>query len=177
MSDAAAGQNAFAGTLAERINSLVADLFSRGDSKFKAVPYFVPGSNTVDQETSTEIGVQLSTQISERILINGRVGVPVGGVNESTVAGDIEVQWLVNEDGSLRINFFNRQADIQFVGEDQIFEQGAGVSYSVDFDTVRELIFKLFNRTIELESEQEVPPPDDNTFPEDPNDDGNKEEE
>lgn len=176
VSDAAAGQNAFAGTLAERINSLVADLFSRGDSKFKAVPYFVPGRNTVDQETSTEIGVQLSTQISERILINGRVGVPVGGINESTVAGDIEVQWLVNEDGSLRINFFNRQADIQFVGEDQIFEQGAGVSYSVDFDTVRELIYKLFNRTIEVESEKVAPEQDDNTVPVDPNGDGIKNE-
>ncbi len=176
VSDAAAGQNAFAGTLAERINSLVADLFSRGDSKFKAVPYFIPGRNSVAEQTSTEIGVQLTTQISERILINGRVGVPVGGVNESTVAGDIEVQWLVNEDGSLRINFFNRQADVQFIGEDQIFEQGAGVSYAVDFDTVRELIYKLFNRTIETETELEVPVEDDNTFPEDPNGDGNRED-
>lgn len=179
VSDVAAGQNAIAGTLTERINSLVAEIFSRGDSKFNVLPYYIIGDNTVNQETSDQFGVELSTQISERILINGKVGVPVGGVNESTVAGDIEVQWLVNEDGSLRINFFNRQADIQFVGEDQIYEQGAGVSYSVDFDTMRELIQKLFNRTITTESEEETPILPDNDIPEeeDINNEGIKQEE
>ncbi|NNJ82639.1 MAG: hypothetical protein HKP11_10625, partial [Flavobacteriaceae bacterium] len=87
--------------------------------------------------------------------------------------------WLVNEDGTLRINFFNRQADIQFIGEDQIFEQGAGVSYSVDFDTFRELVFKLFNRKLSLESEEEALPvtPDDNSVPEDFNQTAIKEKE
>ncbi len=165
-SDAAAGQNAIASTLAERVNKLVADIFSDSDSKFNVLPYFRPGSRSIDQQTEDQFGVQLSTQITERILINGRVGVPVGGANESTVAGDIEVQWLVNEDGSLRINFFNRQADLQFIGEDQIFEQGAGVSYSVDFDTFNELMQKLFNKKLTLESEFETPiVPDDSNFP------------
>ena len=144
------GQNALASTLAERVNSLVADIFTEEDSKFSVLPYYVPGSRDVNQQTADQLGVQLSTNISERIIINGRVGVPVGGVNESTVAGDIEVQWLVNEDGSLRMSFFNRQADIQFIGEDQIFEQGAGVSYSVDFNTFKELMDKLFNKKVEL---------------------------
>ncbi|NND62953.1 MAG: translocation/assembly module TamB, partial [Flavobacteriaceae bacterium] len=165
-SDTAAGQNAIASTLAERVNKLVADIFSDSDSKFNVLPYFKPGSRSLDQQTEDQFGVQLSTKISERILINGKVGVPVGGANESTVAGDIEVQWLVNEDGSLRINFFNRQADLQFIGEDQIFEQGAGVSYSVDFDTFNELMQKLFNKKLTLESEFERSiVPDDSSFP------------
>ncbi|MAN60134.1 MAG: hypothetical protein CMC08_09900, partial [Flavobacteriaceae bacterium] len=63
-------------------------------------------------------------------------------------------------------NFFNRQADIQFIGEEQIFKQGAGVSYSVDFDTFRELVFKLFNKRLTLESENELPiVPDDSSYP------------
>ena len=41
--------------------------------------------------------VTLSTKISENILINGK-GVPVGGVSQSTVAGDFEVELLLNED-------------------------------------------------------------------------------
>ena len=159
------GTNAFAGTLADRVSGLVNDLFADQDGKFKVGLDYSVGTRTPDQETSDRFGITLSTQISERILINGKVGVPVGGVNETAVAGDIEVQWLVNEDGSLRINFFNRQADLQFIGEDQIFEQGAGVSYSVDFNTFRELILKLFNKKLTLESELPVTP-DDNTFPE-----------
>ena len=111
------------------------------------------GTRTPDQETADRIGLTLSTEISERVLINGKVGVPVGGANESAVAGDIEVQWLINEDGSLRMKFFNRQADLQFIGEDQIFEQGTGISYSVDFNTFRELYQKLFNKKMQLESE------------------------
>jgi hypothetical protein len=88
----------------------------------------------------------------------------VGGANETSVAGDIEVQWLINEDGTLRMKFFNRQADLQFIGEDQIFEQGTGLSYSVDFNTFRELYEKLFNKKLVLESELPVIP-DDNSYP------------
>lgn len=177
-SDGAAGQNALASTLAERVNKLVADIFSDSDSKFNVLPYYRPGSRSIDQQSEDQFGVQLSTKISERVLINGRVGVPVGGANESTVAGDIEVQWLVNDDGSLRINFFNRQADLQFIGEDQIFEQGAGVSYSVDFDTFNELMQKLFNKKLTLDPEFETSiVPDDNDFPVNfvsPDDDNNE---
>ena len=172
------GSNALSGTLVERVNSIVADLFTDSDSKFNVLPYYESGDRTIDQENSDRFGVTVTTQINERILINGKVGVPVGGANESTVAGDIEVQWLVNEDGSLRINFFNRQADIQFIGEDQIFEQGAGVSYSVDFDTFKELMNKLFNKKVTLDSEKELPvTPDDNSFPIDFNNDGKEQEE
>jgi hypothetical protein len=155
-----AGQSAIAGTLAERINGLVAEILSDNDSKFKVLPYYFPGDRSINQETSDELGVRFSTVISERIIINGKVGVPVGGINESAVAGDVEVQWLVNEDGSLRINFFNRQADLQFIGEDQIFEQGAGVSYSLDFDTMKELIKKIFGTDIEKLEELNIVPDD-----------------
>lgn len=154
-SDAAAGTNAITSTLAERINKLVADIFSDSDARFKVLPYYNPGSRTVNQQTDEQYGFQFSSVVSERILIDGRVAVPVGGRNESTVAGDIRVQWLVNEDGSLRINFFNRQAELQFFGEDQIFEQGGGVSYSVDFDTFKELMKKLFNKKVTRETQDE----------------------
>ncbi|MDN3723523.1 translocation/assembly module TamB domain-containing protein [Aequorivita sp. SDUM287046] len=158
------GSNAFAGTLADRVSSLVNDLFADQDGKFKLGLGYTVGDDTPDQETADYVDVTISTKITERILINGKVGVPVGGANETSVAGDIEVQWLINDDGSLRMTFFNRQADLQFIGEDQIFEQGAGISYSVDFNTFQELMLKLFNKKIEIEAELPVIP-DDNSFP------------
>ncbi|WP_233279961.1 translocation/assembly module TamB domain-containing protein [Constantimarinum furrinae] len=168
----------FGGVIAERVNSIVAEIFSQQDSKFAVLPYVVAADRNYNQDNGSQVGVQITSQVSERILINGKVGVPVGGVNESAVAGDIEVQWLANEDGSLRINFFNRQADIQFIGENQIFEQGAGVSYSVDFDTFRELVNRLFNKKLTLESENELPViPDDNSIPVDFEPEAKKEEE
>lgn len=166
-SDAAAGQNAIAGTLTERVNKLVADIFADDDSKFKVLPTINTRQTSLNEQLEYQVGVKLSTKLSERILINGKVAVPVGGANESSVAGDIEVQWLVNDDGSLRINFFNRQADLQFIGEDQIFEQGAGVSYSVDFDTFKELMKRLFNKNVTIETvSEDSNVPDDNSIPE-----------
>ncbi|MEM7187102.1 MAG: translocation/assembly module TamB domain-containing protein, partial [Bacteroidota bacterium] len=156
-SDGLAGQNALTSTLAERVNKLVADIFADSDAKFKWVPYYDPGSRSVDQQTNEQYGFQFSSELSKNLLIDGKVAVPVGGPNETSVAGDIRLQWLVNKDGSLRINFFNRQAELQFFGEDQIFEQGGGVSYSVDFDTFKELMQKLFNKKVTQEPKEENP--------------------
>lgn len=164
VNDNYAGSNAFAGTVADRVSGLVNNLFADQDGKFRVGLDYSVGNRTPDQETADRFGITLSTQINERILINGKVGVPVGGANETSVAGDIEVQWLINDDGSLRMKFFNRQADLQFIGEDQIFEQGTGISYSVDFNTFRELYQKFFNKEMVLESESPIIP-DDNSFP------------
>lgn len=164
VSDNYAGSNAFAGTVADRVSGLVNNLFADQDGKFRVGLDYSVGNRTPNQETSDRFGITLSTQINERILINGKVGVPVGGANETSVAGDIEVQWLINEDGSLRMKFFNRQADLQFIGEDQIFEQGTGISYSVDFNTFQELYRKLFNKKVTIDTELPVIP-DDNTYP------------
>jgi hypothetical protein len=160
VNDNYAGSNAFAGTVADRVSSLVSSLFANQDGKFRVGLDYEVGNRTPNQETADRFGITLSTQISDRIIIHGKVGVPVGGANDNAVAGDVEVQWLINEDGSLRMKFFNRQADLQFIGEDQIFEQGTGISYSVDFNTFQELYRKLFNKKVETEEELPVTPDD-----------------
>ncbi len=176
VNDNYAGSNAFAGTVADRVSSLVSSLFANQDGKFRVGLDYEVGNRTPNQETADRFGITLSTQISDRIIINGKVGVPVGGANDNAVAGDVEVQWLINEDGSLRMKFFNRQADLQFIGEDQIFEQGTGISYSVDFNTFQELYRKLFNKKVETEEELPVTP-DDNSAPVDFKPQGTKVEE
>ncbi len=166
VNDGLGGAN-FAGTLADRVSNLVSKLFADEEGKFNIGLDYSQGSRLPNQETADRVGISLQSQINERILINGKVGIPVGGANETAIAGDIEVQWLINEDGTLRMNFFNRQADIQFIGEDQIFEQGLGMSYSVDFNTLSELMKKLFNKKLSLEGQETDTPfvPDDTSFP------------
>lgn len=88
------------------------------------------------------------------MLINGQVGIPVGGVTESVVVGDVEIEFLLNEDGSLRAKVFNRENNIQYIGEEIGFTQGVGLSYSVDFDTFKELIRKILNKEIAKSSEE-----------------------
>ena len=96
-------------------------------------------------EVQDRIGVTVSTQISDRILFNGRFGVPVGGVSESAVAGDAEVQLLLNEEGTLSMRIFNRQNDVtQYLADQQGYTQGIGLSYEVDFNSFRDLLRHLF---------------------------------
>jgi hypothetical protein len=70
--------------------------------------------------------------------------VPVGGVSETTVAGDFEVEVLLNEDRTLSLKFFNRENSIQNFGEQIGYTQGVGVSYNIEFDSLRELFEELF---------------------------------
>ncbi len=147
------------GLLAERASSLFNGLFSDEDDKFQVGLNYVQGIRSLDQEDADQFGLTLSTQINNRILINGRVGVPIGGVNQSGVVGDVEVEYLFNEDGTLRGKIFNRENDIQIIGTaNQGYEQGIGLSYSVDFDNFNELWTKIFKAKKEQDS---IPRPQD----------------
>jgi hypothetical protein len=81
------------------------------------------------------------------VLINGRVGVPVGGATETVIAGDVEISFLLNEDGTLTAKVFNRENSIQNFGQQIGYTQGVGLSYNVDFDTFKELLQKLFTKS------------------------------
>ncbi|HSP11217.1 MAG TPA: translocation/assembly module TamB domain-containing protein [Salegentibacter sp.] len=147
-------QNAITGTLAERASSIVNDIFADEDGKFQVGVNYVQGDRTPDQQTVDRFGLTLSTQISDRVIINGQVGVPIGGVTESIIVGDLQIDFLLNEDGSLRAKVFNRENNIQFIGEEIGFTQGIGISYSVDFDTFKEFIQKILNKEV-IRSEEE----------------------
>ena len=154
--DFAIGQNALAGNLVERASSLVNDIFSDEDDKFQVGLDYVQGDRTPDLTTADRFGVSLSTQISDRILLNGKVGVPIGGVSESVIVGDVQVDFLLNEARTLKASIFNRQNDIQYItGERQGYSQGVGLSYTYDFNTFRELIRTIFAKERKKKNLQE----------------------
>ena len=102
---------------------------------------------TADLQIENRIGVTVSTQISDRILINGKVGVPVGGVSETVIAGDLEIQIILNDEGTLSAKIFNRENEIrQFLAEQQGYTQGVGLSYQVDFDNFKSLLMKIIQK-------------------------------
>ncbi len=155
-------QSAAYGNLIETASGIFNDLLSDEDGKFNVGLDYVQADNRPDLQTSGRFGFTLSTQISNRVIINGKVGVPVGGISEQAVVGDVEVNFLLNEDGTLRASIFNRQTDIQFVARNnEGYTQGAGLSYSVDFNTFKELIRKIFKGKMrEVEEEIKIIQPD-----------------
>ena len=165
--DTGIGVGAGAQVLSSSVGNILNDLLSDEDGRLNVSVAYDVSERRPDVATSDRFVTTISSKVSDRVIINGRVGIPVGGVTDTQVAGDIEIQWLINEDGTLRMNFFNRQAQIQFIGEQLNFEQGAGIEYSVDFDTFNELMDKLFKKKIEVEanSTQNIVPDDSDIGP------------
>ncbi|WP_372937806.1 translocation/assembly module TamB domain-containing protein [Seonamhaeicola sp.] len=138
----------FSGTIAERLNGIINGIFSNGNGKFNLGVNYEAGQNSPDYQTDDRVGVTLQTQISDRVLINGKVGVPIGGADatNTVVAGDVQIDFLLNDEGTLVAKVFNRENSIQNFGEDIGYTQGVGLSYNVDFDTFKELIQNLFKK-------------------------------
>ncbi len=100
-------------------------------------------SEILDIKTEDRFGVTLSTKISDKILFNGKIGVPIGGIEETLIIGDVEIEFLLNEDGTLKAKVFNRENEFRYIGDELGYTQGLGMSYQVDFESFREIISKL----------------------------------
>ena len=137
-------QSDLSGTFAETAASLLGGIIKSDSDKFNIDLNFISADKRIGQEADGQFVANISSQINEKISINGKVGVPVGGVNESAIVGDIEILYRVNEDGSMNLRLFNKENDINYIGQGIGYTQGVGISYEVDFDTFSELVNKLF---------------------------------
>lgn len=132
------------GSLFEKASSIFGDVLSDGENKLKLGVNYEIGNPR--QEISDRALVTLTTQINDRISINGNIGVPVGGINQSYVVGNVEVEMRLNADGTLSAHVFNKENDLNSntIGQNIGYTQGIGLSYNVDFDDFKELLQKLF---------------------------------
>jgi hypothetical protein len=137
-------QGDFSGTLSETVSSLFGGLVKSENDKVNVDFTYSAADRRMGQEADGRFQANISSQVNERITINGKLGVPVGGVNESAIVGDIEVLYRVNEDGTMNLRLFNKENDISYIGQGIGYTQGVGISYEVDFDTFSELVNKIF---------------------------------
>lgn len=132
------------GLVSDRVQSMLNEILSSGDGVLDIGLDFQLGANNPEYETDSRVGLTLSTKLSDRILVNGKVGVPIGGVSETVVAGDFEVEVLLNEDRTLSLKFFNRENSVRNFGEQIGYTQGIGLSYNVEFDNLKEFFQMIF---------------------------------
>ena len=113
--------------------------------KFKLGLNYLQGdkSKVLDINSDDRLGLTLSTQITDKILLNGKIGVPVGGIEETLIVGDLQIDFILNEEGSLKAKVFNKENEFRYIGDELGYTQGVGLSYQVDFETFRELITKI----------------------------------
>ena len=160
LSQVGVDQSNLTSNLFESASGLVNDIFQDAEGKLNVGFDYVSADKRPGLETDGRVGVTISSRINEKITINGKVGVPVGGINDSAIVGDVEILYRVNEDGTLNLKLFNKENDINYIiGQGIGYTQGLGASYEVDFDTFKELVNKIFKKhKIELAPKSDVIP-------------------
>ena len=122
-------------------------MLSQGTLKVGLNYLQVDKSDILDIKTEDRFGVTLSTEISDKILFNGKIGVPaIGGIEETLIIGDVQIDFILNEDGSLKAKVFNRENEFRYIGDKLGYTQGVGLTYQVDFQTFRDLLSKLVEK-------------------------------
>ena len=133
------------GTLSERLSGIVNNILGGDNENLELGIVAEFGQDTPELQTNSTVGFTLQTKINDKILVNGKLGVPFGSSQQTTITGDVQVDWLLNEDGSLRAKVFNRENTIRNFGEEIGYTQGLGLSYNVEFDTFKELLQIIFS--------------------------------
>ncbi|MDG2275296.1 MAG: translocation/assembly module TamB domain-containing protein [Flavobacteriaceae bacterium] len=138
------GSELLTGTTSNAIGSILSDIISSNKVRLD-VGYSTGGVQNPQDDiiTDDQFDVSLTTQISKNIIVNGKVGVPVGAQTQSSVVGEVKVEVLLNEAGNFRSVIFNRQNEIQYSAQEEGYTQGIGLSYQVNFNSLSDLLKKI----------------------------------
>ena len=129
----------------EKVSEVFSDILGGSQGPLEVGLNYLQGdkSEILDIKTEDRFGVTLSTKISDKILFNGKIGVPIGGIEETLIIGDVRIDFILNEDGTLRAKVFNKENEFRYIGDELGYTQGIGLSYQIDFQTFRSLLSKI----------------------------------
>ena len=136
-------------TATSAVAAAFSNLLSTPDDKFQLGLDYQQGNNGNDIDRlniDNQVDVSVSTQLGDKVIINGKVGVPIGAQTQSSVVGEVKVEVLLNKEGNFRGVIFNRQNEIQYSTEEEGYTQGVGLSYQVNFNTLSGLLKKIVKK-------------------------------
>jgi hypothetical protein len=141
-------------TTSEMLSNQLSNMLSKFSDDFDIGLNYRPGGGY----TSQEVALALSTQLfDDRLTIKTNVGVShqraqFGGGN--SVIGDVDVEYVLNEEGNLSVRAFNRSNEFDITRQDVGgFTQGVGIFYKESFDTFDEFLCKIGNLFVKRENE------------------------
>jgi hypothetical protein len=144
-------------TTSEMLSNQLSNMLSKFSDDFDIGLNYRPGGGY----TSQEVALALSTQLfDDRLTIKTNVGVShqraqYGGGN--SVIGDVDIEYVLNEEGNLSVRAFNRSNQFDITRQDVGgFTQGVGIFYKESFDTFDEFLCKIGNLFVKKENECRV---------------------
>jgi hypothetical protein len=85
--------------------------------------------------------------LDDRLIFNGSFGVEsrsaATNYTGNTLIGNVSLEYLLNESGTIRVNIFNESNDYTIIQEKNLgpFTQGVGINYQEDFNSFND--FKM----------------------------------
>ena len=135
---------AITNNLFQKASGIIDDIFTNSEDKMNiGINYMKGDKNAASSLLNRDrLGLSLKTEISDRILINGKIGVPVSGIEDNVVIGDVQIDFLLNQSGTMKARVFNKENEYQYFANDIGYTQGLGISYEIEFDSFKELFKK-----------------------------------
>jgi hypothetical protein len=132
------GGNAALDALSGQINSLLGELSKDVRLNVDLKNDIITGQN------SQKIGFSTNA-LNDKLIITGVFGVEknAGGSNQSTFIGDLNLEYILDDNGNFRVSIFNESNDYTVIQDKNLgrFTQGVGLQYQEDFQTWND--FKL----------------------------------
>lgn len=99
------------------------------------------GGNSLTDSNRRDLNVALNTSLfNNRLVIDGNLAMGNSlQVNAQNMAGEIQMEYLINPNGTVRARAFNRVDDRILFNQTLNYRQGIGLSYNRNFDRWSEL--------------------------------------
>ena len=139
-----AGGNAIVDLVSTQINSILAKVSD--DYKMKVDI----DSDDLTGEGSVEFGVSKGF-FDDKLIVSTSLGVAnSGSSNQGSLIGDFSIEYVLNEEGTFRVNAFNESNTNTVLQENQSnpFTQGIGINYKEEFHTIQD--FKLIQAIFDV---------------------------
>jgi len=136
--------NAIGKSSGELLSNQLSNWLSKISDDFDIGVKYRPG----DEISRDEVELALSTQIlNDRVIINSNLGFgeyQTRNASTNSVAGNVNIEYMVNKSGSLRAKGFNQVND-NATYKNSLYTQGVGVFYKEEFNSMADLKLKYFN--------------------------------
>ncbi len=92
-------------------------------------------NDQITQDNTVEVGLRKGF-LDDRLIVSGTFGVETEANSNSSIIGDVNLEYLLNESGTFRVNIFNESNNKTIIQDQQKgnFTQGAGIHYQEDFN-------------------------------------------
>ena len=98
---------------------------------------WIPGTGDSLSYQQVELAVSKKF-LNDRVIINGNVSTPPEQ-SEANIIGDVDIEYDFFKDGRLKLRVFNRSQDYDPLSESSGYEQGFGLFFKKQFNSLKEL--------------------------------------